>query len=88
MMKVILSKKFEKQFKKLRVNEKKRVLESLEKFKNDPFQKSLNNHVLNGKKLLGLRSISAGGDIRLLFEEEDEYLVVVFVTLGSHSSLY
>lgn len=87
-MTVILSKKFKKQFKKLRVNEKSRVLQSLQKFQKDPFDKTLNNHSLSGKKFLGLRSISAGGDIRLLFEEENSYISVEFITLGSHSHLY
>lgn len=87
-MEVILSKKFRKQFSKMRVNEKKRVRTALEKFQKNPFDEALYNHALKGKELKGLRSISAGGDIRLLFEENDGYISVIFVTLGSHSYLY
>lgn len=87
-MKIILAKKFKKQFAKLRENEKKRVVNALKKFEDNPFEKSLHNHALHGKDFLGLRSISAGGDIRLLFEEENSYITVEFVTLGSHSYLY
>ena len=87
-MKIALSKKFRKQFKKLRVNEKLRIKKTLNDFKNNPFEKSLHNHALHGKEFKGMRSVSAGGDIRLLFEEKDGYLSIIFVTLGSHSYLY
>lgn len=87
-MKIILSKKFRKQFKKLRVNEKLRVKNALQSFSEDPFNALLRNHPLHGKEFKGLRSVSAGGDIHLLFEEKNNYLSVVSITLGSHSYLY
>ena len=80
-MKIIFSKKFKKQFAKLRKNEKTRVLKALKKFEENPFERSLNNHELHGKDFAGLRSISAGGDIRLLFEEENSYILIMCRTL-------
>ena len=81
------NKKFEKQFADLRKNEQKRVLAAIELFKKNPFDKKLRNHELEGK-YSDYRSISAGGDIRLHYYEENDKITIVFVKVGSHSQLY
>jgi mRNA interferase YafQ len=81
------SKKFTKQFEKLRKNEQKRVIETLKLFEGDPSNPKLRNHELSGE-YKEFRSISAGGDIRLHYYEESGKITVVFVAIGTHSQLY
>lgn len=77
---------FEKQYKKLRDNEKKRVKERLALFLTDEFNPLLNNHPLRGK-YQGYRSINITGDLRAVykFQEPDTR---IFVAVDTHSNLY
>ncbi len=77
---------FEKQYKKLRGNEKKRLKERLTLFITDEFNPLLNNHPLRGK-YVGYRSINITGDLRAVykFQEPDTR---IFVAVDSHSNLY
>ncbi len=77
---------FEKQYKKLRESEKKRVKERLALFLQDEFNLTLNNHPLRGK-YQGYRSINITGDLRAIykFQEPDTR---IFVTVDTHSNLY
>lgn len=86
-MRLIYRKSFIKALDKLTPNQKKRVGQTLKQFESDHFHPTLNNHALQGK-LKGLRSISVGGDLRILFAEEDNYAVVYLVFIGSHSQAY
>lgn len=65
----------------------KQILHALETFTKNPFTKSLNNHALHGK-LASFRSISAGYDIRIIFEEYDGYTIVIFIKVGTHDQVY
>ena len=85
-MQYILSKRFEKEFKKLPKPVKKKVLAILQKFVNDPNDPTLRNHRLSGKWNRHF-SIDVTGDIRAVYVYiEDD--IVHFVALGSHSELY
>ena len=77
---------FEKQYKKLRENEKKRLKERLALFLTDEFNPLLNNHPLRGKHQ-GYRSINITGDLRAVykFQEPDTR---IFVAVDTHSNLY
>jgi addiction module RelE/StbE family toxin len=86
-MKIIRKKAFEKKYFKLLNGQQKRVDEAIKIFVDNPHDIRLHNHKLKGK-FLGMRSISAGGDLRIIFEEFDNYIVVMFITIGSHSQLY
>jgi addiction module RelE/StbE family toxin len=81
------TKKFIKQFEKLRKEEQKRVNEALELFKENPFAYKLRNHALSGK-YNKIHSISAGGDIRLHYYEKEDEVTIVFIEIGTHSQLY
>jgi len=50
-------------------------------------EKKLRNHALKGSKL-GIRSIDAAFDLRILFIEEADYTLVLLLDLGTHSKLY
>jgi len=86
-MKVILHKQFRKNTEKLTSNQKKKVAEVLRLFRQNPHHPQLNNHALHGKDKTK-RAISAGGDLRLVFEEENNYEIVMFVRVGTHNQVY
>lgn len=86
-MKIDYHKTFLKQYKKLGARDRKSVDEAIETFTKNPFTKSLENHPLFGN-LVGKRSITAGYDLRILFEEENGYTMVYLLQVGSHNQLY
>ncbi|MBA3758275.1 type II toxin-antitoxin system mRNA interferase toxin, RelE/StbE family [Candidatus Saccharibacteria bacterium] len=85
-MKFKYSKRFRKQFQKLRASEQKRFWSRLELFIDQPNAKLLHHHVLQGK-YAGLHSINIGGDLRALYLEKDDQLIL-FELIGTHSQLY
>lgn len=84
-MKIKLHKDFEKQYKKLRENEKKKFKTRRDLFLLDEFHPTLNNHTLKGK-YLGYRSINITGDLRAVYVKNGDE--VTFITVDSHSNLY
>ena len=61
--------------------------ERLRLFEDNPFYPMLDNHRLTGK-YEGCRSINITGDWRAIFREFENYGLVSFETLGTHSQLY
>jgi addiction module RelE/StbE family toxin len=45
----------------------------------------LNDHPLTGK-LKGLRAFSVGGDVRVVYQEAENYYL--FLDIGSHNQVY
>lgn len=86
-MKIVFKKRFTSQYAILGKRERAAVDAAIETFMDNPFHDKLYNHPLRGK-LAGLRSISAGFDIRLIFSEQDGYRLVEFLSVGSRSQLY
>lgn len=86
-MKIIFHRKFKNDVSKLQINQKKRVNDAVKTFSRNPSDPSLNNHALKGKEQ-GNRSISAGGDLRIIFRETGGYTEVLFLRVGTHSKLY
>ena len=86
-MKIKYHKNFEKKLKKLSLNSQDRVFESIRKFYKDPFDKNLRNHPLKGL-MKDKRTFSVSSDMRIIFEEYDNYLLVIMLDLGSHSQVY
>lgn len=85
-MKIALHKNFEKQYQKLRPNEKKRFKARRDLFLQNPYHPLLNNHSLQGK-YKGYRSVNIGGDLRVIYELIDEN-TAYFVAIDTHSKLY
>ena len=86
-MKIIFSKKYVKMFDKLQQADQKKVIKTLQAFKKDPFDKKLRNHELKGNKK-GIRSIDAAFDLRILYKEKGNHMIVLMLQVGSHSEIY
>lgn len=86
-MQVIFKKAFVKQYQKLKKIEQKKVDNALVLFYENPVDAKLKNHALGGK-LKGKRAISAGFNLRLVFKEEEDYVVVFMIGVGSHNQVY
>ena len=83
---VIYSKRFKKQFKKLRHNEKKKFEERMGIFFKNISAPILNDHALHGK-LSRYRSFNVTGDLRVYYEQVEKD-TVLFVDIDTHSNLY
>lgn len=86
-MDILYTKKFEKEFLKLPRKQQEKVDETISLFRHNPHNPQLRNHSLHGE-LLGCRAISAGGDLRLVFEVMGNYERVQFLMAGTHSQVY
>ncbi|MGH7196082.1 MAG: type II toxin-antitoxin system RelE/ParE family toxin [Candidatus Saccharimonadales bacterium] len=86
-MTIRYSKRFRKQFKKLRPKEKDRFWQRLELLKTRPYDKRLNNHLLSGD-YAHMHSINIGGDLRALFSEAANGQIIIFELIGTHAQLY
>ena len=86
-MKILFAKKMTKQYWKLRDSERRRIDDAIAIFRRDQFAFSLHNHPLKGS-MEGRRSLSAGFDLRIIFEERDEYTVVILIAVGRHEEVY
>jgi len=85
-MEIILHKNFKKKFKKLSPKIKRNYFERVNLFSKEPFHPILNNHSV-GFVYPGWYSINITGDYRVLYEPQNERLVL-FMRIGTHSELY
>ncbi len=86
MKRIEFHKDFGKDFKKLNPKIQRKFWERLELWQEQPTNPLLNNHALSGK-LKGKFSINITGDIRAIYEERSD-TIVVYLMIGSHSQLY
>ncbi len=84
-MDIDFHKKFKKRYPKLDLKIRRKFDEKLILFEQNPFDISLNNHILHGK-YKNHRSIDVTGDWRALYRLEGD--VTLFVIIGTHSELY
>ena len=86
-MEIIFKKSFIKQYDKLPKNLGIKVDETIDIFAQNPHHPILKNHQLKGN-MHGQRSISAGNDLRIIFEVEGNYIKVLFLAVGTHNQVY
>ncbi len=86
-MKIYYQKRFVKQMEKLQRYEKVAVTDAIDLFRHHPFDPSLKNHPLKGP-MRGASAISAGFDLRIIFEQHDRYTLVIMLAVGSHEEVY
>jgi addiction module RelE/StbE family toxin len=77
---------FVKDFKRLNPKIQKKFWERLELWQEQPTHPLLNHHTLTGK-YAGKHSINISGDVRAIYEEQDE-TIVIYLMIGTHSQLY
>lgn len=80
------TKNFDKQFAKLSEKLRNQFKQKVELFERDRTTAQLRDHALKGR-YLGYRSINITGDIRALYYEQGES-IIIFAFIGSHSQLY
>ncbi|MBP6881362.1 MAG: type II toxin-antitoxin system mRNA interferase toxin, RelE/StbE family [Candidatus Pacebacteria bacterium] len=80
------TKDFEKQFLRIDKTIQSKFKERLDLFLLDQTHPVLRVHSLKGK-YVGYMSMNVNGDIRALYKEEGEQ-IVIFAFIGSHSQLY
>ena len=85
-MKILFHQHFEKQYKKLRENEKERFKKRVELFTKDQFDPIFGNHSLRGT-YDGYRSINVAGDLRAIYKEIRTH-TFLFIAIDTHSKLY
>ena len=85
-MKIILHKNFKKQYRELRVRERRKFKERRNLFLENQFHPLLNNHALHGE-YAGFRSINITGDVRVLYEPVRD-TIAHFIMIGTHSKLF
>lgn len=86
-MKIVFHRTFKKQLKKLSATLQHRVFQVLEVFDRDPFAPRLENHPLHGR-MEGKRALCVTGDYRVIFLEQDGYLLVIMLDVGTHGQVY
>ena len=86
-MRIIYQKRFQKQQKKLQKHLKISVADAIDLFQENPHDPLLKNHLLQGM-MKGKRSLSAGFDLRIIFEERNGYAIVLMIAVGTHGDVY
>jgi len=86
-MKIAHHHKFNKSYAKLDAKHQVKVDAALETFQANPKASVLDNHPLKGD-LAGKRAIRVTGDLRIVFEEFEDYAMVLLVDVGSHNQVY
>lgn len=86
-MKIKYLKKFDKRFAKLDSKLQGKVIEAVKSFQKDHSNPILKNHLLKGS-MSGKRAISVTGDVRIIFEEYENYVLVIMLDIGSHAQVY
>ena len=85
-MKLIYTKKFKKQFKKIPNAVQTTFEKRVAIFVEDVSHPTLKVHPLQGK-YIGYWSMNVTGDIRALYRKDEE-TIIIFALIGTHSSLY
>ena len=86
-MKIVYRKRFMKQYRKLQKRQQHSVADVVDLFRQDPKNKKLCNHALKGD-MQGMRSISAGFDLRIIFMVYGDYITVIMLSVGTHEEVY
>lgn len=86
-MQLFRHKNFKKQYRKLNSEQQSLVDEAVLLFYKNPFDPKLRNHPLKGK-YKDCNSIDAAFDLRIIFKQEKDYIVVILLKVGSHNQLY
>lgn len=86
-MEILTHRSFEKAYAKLDSRQRNLVNRAITLFMEDRSNPALRDHPLKGK-LAGLRSFSASWDLRVIYREEDGFVIVILIDVGTHNQVY
>jgi addiction module RelE/StbE family toxin len=86
-MTFVQTRPFRKAFARLGLREQTAVESAIQQFKVDRLNVSLRDHALKGV-MKGLRAFSAAWDLRVIYREEDGFITIILVDVGSHNQVY
>jgi len=78
---------FKKNYERLTPKLQEKVNKTLDLFTQNPWDRALRNHALKGQ-MQGKRAISVTGDLRILFQEFENYTIVSLGDVGTHAQIY
>ena len=89
MYKLVATKPFDRKYKKVTKRNKilqEKIIQTLEKLKNNPFDITLDTHKSNTRKYGERYSSSVTGDIRVIWDFDKETItLILLLDLGGHS---
>ncbi len=86
-MEIIRSSAFRRAYGKLEWHQQEQVDYALDIFEMNPLDPRLRNHKLIGPKK-GVRSFSAGYDLRILYLDQGGHMIVFLLKVGTHDEVY
>ncbi len=86
-MEIDYRKSFVKAFRKLPKALQDKVEDRIALFRLDPHHFLLKNHALTGN-MKGLRAFSVTGDVRVIYQEEKNHVLVIMLDVGRHGRVY
>lgn len=78
---------FLKQFDSLPQKIQKKTIKIVALFQANPLDHRLHNHKLSGA-LCDKRAIDVDYDLRIIFQEFDQYTIVIMLSIGTHDQVY
>lgn len=88
MMKIDFAKSFKKSYKKLSAEDKELFSKiSLRLANNESLEQKYNDHALKGK-YLGFRECHLKPDLLLIYQKQEDKLILYCLDIGSHSELF
>ncbi|EAI6742209.1 type II toxin-antitoxin system YafQ family toxin [Campylobacter jejuni] len=82
------SSKFKKHYKKLNTKEQQEARAIIERLANDePLEPKYKNHALKGD-FLGFRECHIKPDLLLIYQKQDDKIILYCLDIGSHSELF
>lgn len=88
MLKIDFAKSFKKSYKKLNKKDKELFAEvSLKLANNEILEQKYNDHTLKGK-YVGFRECHLKPDLLLIYQKQEDKLILYCLNIGSHSELF
>lgn len=82
------SSKFKKHYKKLNIKEQQEARAIIERLANDePLEPKYKDHALKGD-FIGFRECHIKPDLLLIYQKQDDKLILYCLDIGSHSELF
>ena len=81
------SKTFIKAYASLNLQQQKQVEAAVSLFAEDRSNPALRDHPMKGK-MKGYRSLSAAWDLRIIYRQEGDYMIIILINVETHNQVY